>query len=100
MGMATFILDEARKKAKREFKPVVPTPPSSHKPVVNNPTSQPPQTAIAREEAIPVVPEPVKVEEPKKEEPKKEEVKAEEPKKEEPKVEEKAKPESKLRVRK
>ena len=98
MGMATFILDEARRKEKREFKPVVPTPPAVQKPIVQNVTSEPPLTAQAKAETSPA-PAVVKAEEPKKEEVKLEEPKKEEPKKEEVKPEP-VKAESKLKVRK
>ena len=75
MGMATFILDEIRRKEARKPQPVVPTPPAVQKPVVQAPVSEPPLTAQAKPEPAP---EPVKAVEPKvepKAEPKKEETK-------------------------
>ncbi len=53
MGMATFILDEARRKEQREFKPVVPTPPSAQKPPVIETTPSPVSTSPAVEEKKP-----------------------------------------------
>ena len=47
MGMATFILDEIRRKEARKPDVVVPTPPAVQKPVVQAPVSEPPPKATA-----------------------------------------------------